>query len=104
MDVYTPWPQRPPREFRGAAQWIAGGAVALYRTFAPFVERFAAVLFSTATLGACLFTWLMTLAFHGWWQVEAHVAARQPDAAALCRLSLTELHQAAAAAGTAVPA
>ena len=62
-NVYTPWPDRPPKEFAGLSKLVADAVVWLYRPLARIVRRFPGVIFCSAVLGACAAAWGITLLF-----------------------------------------
>jgi len=74
-DVYVPWPDRGPKQFRGPAKLIAALAVAIYRVFRLPIRRLAALIFFAAVVGACLFAWAISALFRTVIQVQTHLVA-----------------------------
>ncbi len=102
MKTYVPWPERPPKQFRGPSKAIAALATALYRLCAPLVSRFAGLIFIAAVVVTCLLVWGVAVVMQAAVAVQdALIASGQ--AAAGQWLSTEQLSQGAAAVGTSVP-
>ena len=71
MSVYVPWPERPPKTFKGLSKPIAAVAVSLYQLFKPIVQRFAGVIFLVAVVGGSLGAWIVALLVQSQWAAEA---------------------------------
>ncbi len=103
MKTYVPWPERPPKRFRGLSGAVAALCVATYRALAPVVSRAAGLIFLAAVVVTCLLTWAIALL------LQACVAAQQAlveagKASAGQWLSVDQLAEGARMVGSSVPA
>lgn len=103
MDVYRPWPQRPPKRFTGVSGLIAAIAVGVYRALRPIVPRLAALIFLGVCVVGCLIAWIVALLVRSAWQVEqALIQAGELSAGEL--MSVEQAARGAELIGSAVPA
>ncbi len=58
----VPWQPRQVK-YGPVSRFIANSAVAVYRTFSPFVSRFAGMILISAVIGTCIIVWLHALVF-----------------------------------------
>lgn len=103
MSVYVPWPDRPPKQFRGLSRPIAALAVVAYRAFGPLVGRLAGAIFVGACVAACLLTWAVALLLRAQGKVEAALV-NAGEIASGEWLSLGQLQRGVELAGVATPA
>lgn len=103
MKTYVPWPERPPKQFRGPSKVIAQLAVGVYRVFTPIVSRLAGVIMLGAVAGGCLFAWAFALLLNAFGNVQ-DALIQAGVATADQWLNLGQLSYGAKLSGSSVPA